>query len=223
MTLLDKILQERNDKIKSMFFDIEKQEKKHLFRELDTSSVCAKLIKNKINEICDEFRHFDFVNETLDKFYLNHLLRVTTQVTKNCLALGNLTSEVVLAAFLHNALEKNVYSRSFLKNRFGSFVSESVVTLTQDRKKMEDQGFWDEYYAKLYEQFPQVLTIKICDKYDNVLSQCFTEDDEKRERYFQEIETYLIPKLATHAPKLTASFPVAVDVARNTGFCRFGY
>ena len=150
MTLLRKILQERDSKIKSMFYDIERQEKTGLFHELDKGFACGRLLKNKINEICDEFRHFDFGNEKLDKFYLNHLLRVTTQVTKNCLVLENLTSEVVLVAFLHNAIEKNVYTRSFLENSFGRFVSEAVVVLTQDIKKIEDRAFWDEYYAKLY-------------------------------------------------------------------------
>ena len=221
--MLEKILQERDKKIKSMFFDIERQEKKTLFEEIDKGFACSKSITIKINEICDEFRQFDFGREELDRFYLNHLLRVTTQVTKNCFVLGNLTKEVILSAFLHNALEKNIYPKSFLEDNFGCFVAEGVEALTQDRKRMEDRGFCDEYYAFLYAQFPQILTIKICDKYDNVLSQCFTEDEKKRERYFQEIETYLIPKLVTHAPQLIGFFPLAIDVARNTGFSRFGY
>lgn len=116
--------------------------------------------------------------------YIVHPMRVMHRVneikkgTKNLFLLG-------AAAILHDTVEDCDVTLEEIAEKFGHHVAAIVQELTLDKSQYEKQGKATYLKTNMLGMSSYALTIKLCDRLDNV-SDLVTMDQEFRERYLIE-------------------------------------
>jgi hypothetical protein len=66
---------------------------------------------------------------------------------------------------------------------------------------------------------PHVRVIKILDKLDNLFVLCLNPSDEVRHQYLADIETFVLPMVASDLPALLPYITALVNDCRAVGHC----
>lgn len=108
--------------------------------------------------------------------YINHPIRVSELVSKY-LKDEDYINKYRAAAILHDTLEDTDATYEEEVYMFGSDIANIVLNLTNDDEKIKEVGK-DVYLAKkMNEMNDNTLTIKLCDRYDNVSCLKYMDDD----------------------------------------------
>jgi (p)ppGpp synthase/HD superfamily hydrolase len=164
------------------------------------------------NEITKIFNTLNFAlaqtygKKLINKYYVNHLIRVAKLSLMWLNLIKENNSDLIIAALIHNALEKNIISLEMLRSRYSQWVYSSITTLTLDRSKEHDSDYIRNYYNELQDTDKYLQMLKVFDKFDNIYSLCLNPDDEIRTRYLKEIKEYIVPIIDQHASMLSGYF-----------------
>jgi guanosine-3',5'-bis(diphosphate) 3'-pyrophosphohydrolase len=147
--------------------------------------------------------------------YLSHPLRVA--------ALGLLSDEaenddIGVVGLLHNVLEVSQISKDDIAGKFGKDIAEQISVLTVDRSLQWDQTYKAAYYARINEGPRAARVVKIFDKLDNIFLLGLNRNADVRMKYLAEIETFVLPMVASDAPELSEYFEKLVTETRQLGF-----
>lgn len=209
---------ERQEKLDSMFIDVRQLEYGKLIKSLKKFSNIREDLKIFIDSHLANFKNFNFGENILDKYYEAHLFRVTRFVAENISQENKNAENCLKVAFLHNAIEKSYISENILEKETNLWVSNAIKALTQNRKEINNPVYLENYYTHIISMPKEVMIVKICDKFDNVLAQCLKKDDKKRMKYFNEIELYIMPYLTQFTPKLARIFPAMLKESIQVGY-----
>ena len=69
----------------------------------------------------------------VDKYYITHPLRLCRFLVNTLDPKSLHFEEILIAAIIHNVIEKEVYSYDELKIQYGLWIAEAIRTLTPDR------------------------------------------------------------------------------------------
>ena len=176
--------------------------------------------QEKLNSMFNDVRDFEYsklikslekfltIRESFKIFIDLHL--VNFKNAENCLKV----------AFLHNAIEKSYLTEKALEKQTNLWVSSAIKALTQNRKEKNNSIYLKSYYTRILSMPKEVLIVKICDKFDNVLAQCLKKDDDERMMYFNEIELYILPYLSEFTPKLANVFHAMLNESIQLGYLK---
>jgi (p)ppGpp synthase/HD superfamily hydrolase len=147
--------------------------------------------------------------------YINHLLEVASLVTE---ATGGADPNLVIAAFLHDAIEDQGVTTEVLASEFGQHVAEIVMEVTDDktlpkddrkRKQVENAGK-KSHKAKL---------IKLADKTSNlrtIASSPAADWSVERRQQYIEWTKEVVAGLRGTSPWLEQQFDEAVAIAERS-------
>ena len=71
----------------------------------------------------------------INRYYVNHPIRVAKLSLMWLGLIKEKNSDLVIAALIHNVLEKNIISLEILSSEYSHWVYDTIVTLTVDRSK----------------------------------------------------------------------------------------
>ena len=164
------------------------------------------------NEISKIFNTLNFAlaqtygKKPINKYYVNHLIRVAKLSLMWLNLIQEKNSDLIMAALIHNGLEKNIISLETLRSRYSQWIYSSITTLTLDRSKEYDSDYIKKYYNELQETDKYLQMLKVFDKFDNIYSLCLNPNDEIRIKYLKEIKVYIVPIIDQHASMLSGYF-----------------
>ena len=128
--------------------------------------------------------------------YINHPIRVAENVI-NYVKTDYLET-LIIAAYLHDTIEDSEYNKektyNDIINIFGFKVARIVMELTSDKSLVKELGKTKYLQIKLKTISSDALSIKLCDRLDNV-KDLITADESFRRKYINEtieILEYLI-------------------------------
>lgn len=151
----------------------------------------------------------------INRYYVNHPIRVAKLSLMWLGLIKEKNSDLVIAALIHNVLEKNIISLEILSSEYSHWVYDTIVTLTVDRSKEEDQNYITKYYNELEKKDKYTQMLKVFDKLDNIYSLCLNPDDEIRSKYLQEVKKYIAPIINKHAASLSSYFNKLINSERT--------
>lgn len=196
---------ERQDKLKSFFTDRIDIELGRLREELDR---CGTRDRERIDSVIRFARQQDYGPRTRDRHYMAHAVRVARYLA---IWMSKVDSAPIIAALLHNGIEKGITTEAGLAKDFGIWVSSAIRHLTVDRTLMAGERGRNEYYRCLSKAPVEVQAIKIFDKFDNLLSLCVNPDAAVRERYLSEAQQYVLPMAEISMPDFSSYFSALID------------
>ncbi|OUR64350.1 hypothetical protein A9Q79_07920 [Methylophaga sp. 42_25_T18] len=147
--------------------------------------------------------------------YLVHPLRVAE------MAMGLVPPvdiDSIIIALLHNVLEVGGGNLHELEEKFGKQVSNSISTLTVDRKQQSDPVYKADYYQKINAGYKGMKIVKVLDKLDNIFMLGLNPDKDVREAYLDEIDQFIIPMAESVLPHLVEYMRELSDDARQIGY-----
>lgn len=121
--------------------------------------------------------------------YIHHPLRVALALVEE---LGIYDAELICAALLHDVIEDSPTTREDIAREFGDRVAQIVWLLT----KSEDADLGQYLAAIEAAAHTGALTVKLCDRLDNVRSLALSPNSEKKRRYVQVTEQHYLPLAA---------------------------
>lgn len=206
---------DRQNKVRSLLTDTVEEEKAQLndsLKKLKLSEEQLEEIEKTINFALSQ----NYGSHILYKYYVSHPLRVTKLCIDWMLETNDFHYEMINAAIVHNALEKNIISKEDLENNYGSWSLKVIDALTVDRERQKNDPTWaDEYYSKLrsLDKYGQIL--KAFDKLDNIYALFLNPDEKVRTDYMSEIETHIKPIIDEHAPFISKYFEELIKTTRD--------
>lgn len=155
-----------------------------------------------------------------NRFYGVHPLRVARFLAAFLDRDSSRFTDTLVAALVHNGIEKGILTESQLREQFGDWIAEAILTLTPDRKLTATEEGLRDYYQGIAALSPEVRTLKALDKFDNIFSLCLNPDDSVRRRYLQEIRNYVVPIVKADCPAIAPYFLDLVKNAEELGHYR---
>jgi (p)ppGpp synthase/HD superfamily hydrolase len=214
MELLGPLEQEREEKLLAMFTDRQDHELARL-RRLTLSRGLEKKELDRVEGAIAFARKQNYGERLRDKQYVSHASRVAL-LTAAWAPKGS-NADPVVAALVHNAIEKGIATAGSLEKDFGAEVSRIVVALTLDREAMKTDAGKIAYYAALDQAPAAARAIKIFDKFDNLLSLCANPDEQVRQKYLAEAEAWILPLVQRMIPEFTLTFAECISENRRIG------
>ena len=138
------------------------------------------------------------------KAYLAHPIRVAGMT----LFLSPNSEKKLLGtiALLHNVLEVSTVSSKKLTDETEHEVAESIQILTVNRDLQENIDYLNKYYSSIETTPHSLSVVKIIDKLDNLFILGLNPDEAVRQRYLNEITTYVLPLVKKFLPQLANYF-----------------
>jgi (p)ppGpp synthase/HD superfamily hydrolase len=138
------------------------------------------------------------------KAYLAH----PTRVAGMTLFLSPKSKKKLLGtiALIHNVLEVSTVSINQLIEEVGQDVAESIQILTLNRDLQENIDYLNKYYSSIETTPHSLSVVKIIDKLDNLFMLGLNPDEVVRDRYLNEITTYVLPLVKQFLPELANYF-----------------
>jgi GTP pyrophosphokinase len=188
-----------------------------------TKSGFAKLLKpfeNSIDDIIKITRAFglatkvhtgQFRNSNKIEPYINHPLRVALILIEE---LNIHDVDLVCAALLHDALEKNsnrCRSGDQLRKEFGDYIYSIVYTLTKPKIRNEEKlKMLDDYFQNIANSSEAIRYIKLADRLDNIRCMKNLIHKDKVLRYKLETQKYIVPIAEKTDEKLAFKLSIAL-------------
>jgi (p)ppGpp synthase/HD superfamily hydrolase len=188
-----------------------------------TKSGFAKLLKpfeNSIDDIIKITRAFgiatkahrgQFRNSNKVEPYINHPLRVALILIEE-LNIHNV--DLICAALLHDALEKNDNNRisgDQLRKEFGDYIYNIVYALTKPKIRNEEKlKMLNEYFQNIANSSEAIRYIKLADRLDNIRDMKNLIHKDKVLRYKLETQKYIVPIAEKTDEKLAFKLSIAL-------------
>lgn len=170
------------------------------------------LILDALNFSCS----LEYFHEGLSKeSYLAHPIRVALLALKY---IDFASSDSVILALLHNLYEVTKVKKKDLINNFGKEIHNSIEILTVNRDLQWNKQYKETFYKKINSSSLSTKIVKILDKFDNIFLINSNSDDAIREKYINEIRTYILPMTKLYLPIIYDDFSFACDKAEKYGF-----
>ncbi|MEX2231673.1 MAG: hypothetical protein WD824_05915 [Cyclobacteriaceae bacterium] len=207
----------RNEKFLSLFsnkVDREVHKLRSILDELGFSVSDRESIDRQIQFALEQ----DYGPLEIDRYYVCHPIRVACF---SCLwqkANGHKNNEMIIAALVHNILERNVITFDDLKKNYPGWVSETIITLTPNRENIKTKEGMKSFYSKIYEQDIFVNVLKFLDKLDNIYALCIQPSVQIRNDYWDETMTYVRPIGEKYFPLIIPYFDRLVESTKSMGF-----
>ena len=149
------------------------------------------------------------------KAYLAHPIRVAGMT----LFLSSNSEKKLLGtiALLHNVLEVSTVSSKKLTDETEHEVAESIQILTVNRDLQENIDYLNKYYSSIETTPHSLSVVKIIDKLDNLFMLGLNPDEAVRQRYLNEITTYVLPLVKKFLPQLANYFENLVLFNQTNG------
>lgn len=218
---LRNIAEERADKIRSLLTDKIQAEKTKFWAALaEAAPELPETERNRIAAALDFNLSQDYGPGERNKFYGVHPMRVARFLIQSIDPASTHYVDAIVAALVHNAIEKKILDKARLSERFGPWITEAVITLTPDREKTATEDGLRDYYASILKLDREVRVLKALDKFDNIFSLCLNPDDGVRTRYLAEIRKYVVGIVKKDCPQLAEYFEALVSDAEKLGHYR---
>jgi (p)ppGpp synthase/HD superfamily hydrolase len=153
----------------------------------------GRLSPKELNSICRAYQMAERAHwgQSRDEGtpYIHHPLRVAIALVEE---LGIYDAELICAALLHDVIEDSATTREDIAKEFGERVAQIVWLLT----KSEDSDLGQYLAAIEAAAHTGALTVKLCDRLDNMRSLALSPKSEKKRRYAQITEQYYLPLAA---------------------------
>ncbi|QCS10885.1 bifunctional (p)ppGpp synthetase/guanosine-3',5'-bis(diphosphate) 3'-pyrophosphohydrolase (plasmid) [Streptomyces clavuligerus] len=136
--------------------------------------------------------------------YVEHLLEVVEILVSGA---GVRDEDLLVAAVLHDVVEDTDRTAGEVGERFGPRVEEWVGWVTKPRPEAHEEPaeVRDRYLLSLRSAPPEVLLLKLADRFSNVQRLDTHPRPEKRRSYYRETCRHLVP-LAAGVPWFEAAF-----------------
>ena len=130
----------------------------------------------------------------------------------------DVNTDLIVAAIIHNVIEKNILNFEQIQDSYGTWIAETIKTITVNREAEKQAGWANKYYIELYklDKYGQIL--KAFDKFDNIYALCINPNNEIREKYIAEIKKYIRPIIADFAPDYIDYFNELVSSTISIGY-----
>jgi (p)ppGpp synthase/HD superfamily hydrolase len=207
---------DRKEKIRSLLCDRLSLETEALRAELAELALPA-IEMNSFNKAFQFALAQDYGSGTLQKYYVSHPIRVARFAATWMKHHKFAHPEMLVAAILHNVLEKDVITKNELLSLAGKWVTDTVETLTVDRIHAEERPWVENYYRAINARDKHTAMLKFFDKFDNLYAICLAADTKIRESYINEIEEFIKPIQASYAPEYSPYFDKLISSSRAMG------
>jgi len=160
--------------------------------------------------------NIDYTHPGLNKGqYLSHPLRVATLALEE---LQNPSFQVVATSLLHNLKEVSIYSFNALSSSMPSEICQAIEVLTIDRARAHDSDYLTSYYDLISCSPDFVGVVKVLDKLDNMFMLCLNSSRLTRDKYIDEIESFVLPLARSRVPHLVRYIELLALDCREVGF-----
>jgi len=179
---------------------------------------CRKKEDEKIEKSLQFALNQVYGDSTLSKYYICHPLRVAVLCTDWMIRYKDVNTDLIVAAIIHNFIEKNVLNFEQIEDSYGRWVAETLRTITVNREEEKQAGWAKNYYEELYklDKYGQIL--KAFDKFDNIYALCINPNNDIRAKYIAEIEKYIKPVIAAFAPDYIDYFNELLFSTNSIGY-----
>src|SRR5690606_26242029 len=177
---------EREKKIRSIFVDTVDSIVLEFNKKIMTSS---KVIdKDKVSKALKFALSCNYGQGEFVKYYVSHPIRVSIFALDWMSHHDDWNTDFLVAAIIHNAIEKDVLTKSEIKEAYGDWCANTIEVLTQDRQLMKQLEHNVKYYEKIYSLNRYGQLLKFFDKLDNIFAISINPDADVRTAYLEEIE-----------------------------------
>ena len=166
------------------------------------------------------------VREYLDSISLEHKGLTKNQYLAHCYRVSTLgmcfsresTDQIGAVGLLHNILEISNVDEEEIENNFGRTFLECLTTLKVKRNQQWDPTYLKEYYQNIYLQNSFLYKVKVVDKLDNLFILGINPNADTREKYLDEINTYVLPMAEKVDLRMAEYFNKLIQFNIRTGF-----
>lgn len=156
--------------------------------------------KSKIELVYNFAKSLHYKRQSVDnEIYFCHPLRVATMAS---LSSPTMKSDLAKLGLLHNVLEVTNLTKDILKALFGDSITKQIINLTVNRKREWNADYKKSYYDKLKAGPKTSMIIKIFDKLDNLFIIGLNSNNEIRNKYLDEVQTFILPMTKKIVPSL---------------------
>jgi (p)ppGpp synthase/HD superfamily hydrolase len=147
----------------------------------------------------------------------NHPLRVASILLRHE---PRYSADLIALALLHNSVEKGLFSEMELAKIANERVASGVSFLSKIRGTEKSDDQIRQFYSEICMQDDGGLRakVKVADKLDNLYMLCFNPDSEVREKYLEEIETFVLPLAERFLPNAFDKVSAACAWQRRLDF-----
>jgi len=131
--------------------------------------------------------------------YFAHPIRVASL---SLLSQKSVNIDTGIIGLLHNVFELSSTPVDLISTQFGESIAEQIVDLTVNRDLQWDQKYKESYYTKINSNPLACRIVKIFDKLDNIFLLDLNPDEETKQKYLIEIETYILPMCKRDLPEV---------------------
>ena len=206
----------RQEKLKSLLtgnLDLELSELNKLISRLGFSEEERESIEGVLSYALKQ----EYGTHILLKYYVSHPVRVGIFVLNWMIENKQKDKDFLVAALIHNVIEKNIMSFEDISKQHGNWVAQVIRTLTADREAQKSSEWASNYYGKLSKLDTKGQLLKAFDKFDNIYAICLNPDSKVRDEYLDEIEKYISPIIDTHASSNSSYFKELIKSSREMG------
>ena len=100
----------------------------------------------------------------LSKFYVTHPIRVASLSLQWQKGEKILHKNMIIAALIHNCLEKSFLTKEELAYKYGAWVANTIDVLTVDRENQYKGSWLEEYYKQVDSLDTSAQMLKVLDK-----------------------------------------------------------
>ena len=131
--------------------------------------------------------------------YFAHPIRVAAL---SLLSQKSINIDTGIIGLLHNVFELSNTPVDSISMQFGESIAQQIVDLTVNRDLQWDQKYKESYYTKINSNPLACRIVKIFDKLDNIFLLDLNPDEETKQKYLIEIETYILPMTERDMPEV---------------------
>lgn len=219
MLKFESITIEREAKLKTIFTNQTSAEAELFLLQLSQLNLTAPQ-QEQIREAVELNLKQNNVLPGLNRYYPAHPIRVARFITDWISPKSPNLVDTIIAALIHNTLEKKFFSSSVIERRFGKWIRNAIETLTLDREIHKTREGKIAYYINLSKADLEVGAIKFFDKFDNLFALCISPDEQVRREYLAEIRGFVRSLGNKIAPDLMPYFDDLIKDTENIGFYR---
>ena len=123
-----------------------------------------------------------------------------------------------IVALLHNVLELTTVNPNELNVIFNENITNQIISLTVDRSQQWDPIYKKKYYENINLQPKACRVVKIFDKLDNLFVLGLNNNSLEREKYLEEIKTFIMPMVKRDSPSVLSYFQKLIEDTEKKGY-----
>ncbi len=160
----------------------------------------TKAEKHKLIKAFNFAKRIKYQHEGLaSDIYFAHPIRVAAL---SLLSQKSINVDTGIIGLLHNVFELSNTPVDSISMQFGESITQQIVDLTVNRDLQWDQKYKESYYTKINSNPLASRIVKIFDKLDNIFLLDLNPDEETKQKYLIEIETYILPMTERDMPEV---------------------